>query len=44
MALDADDNSSQLSYLLEKSNYFFTGVFICEACFKIYVLEFRYYI
>ena len=44
MALDADDISFEFSNKLKFANYFFTGVFILEALFKIIVLEFKNYI
>jgi hypothetical protein len=44
MALDQDDISPTTVKNLKTANYFFTGVFVFEALFKIGVLEFNHYI
>lgn len=44
MALDQDDLSPTDSDNLQTANYYFTAIFIFEALFKIFVLDFSVYI
>ena len=44
MAIDQDDTTVKYQSSLSTANLFFSGVFICEAIFKIFVLDFSVYI